>query len=68
VSRDVPAATQALIESRRVQIVAGRFHPFAAPLVDNEGKVRLTRGTLDDAAITTMNWFVRGVVGSVPKP
>jgi simple sugar transport system substrate-binding protein len=68
VSRDVPAATQALIESRRVQIVAGRFHPFAAPLVDNEGKVRLARGTLDDAAITTMNWFVRGVVGSVPKP
>jgi simple sugar transport system substrate-binding protein len=68
VSRDVPAATLALVDSRRAQIVAGRFQPFSAPLVDNEGKVRLARGALDDVAITTMNWFVRGVVGSVPKP
>ena len=48
--------------------MAGRFQPFTGPLVDNDGKVRLARGTLDDAAITTMNWFVRGVAGSVPKP
>ena len=68
IARDVPVATQALIESRRAQIVAGRFAPFSGPLVDNEGKVRLARGALDDAAISTMNWFVRGVSGSVPKP
>jgi simple sugar transport system substrate-binding protein len=30
--------------------------------------VRLVRGALDDASINTMNWFVQGVVGSVPKP
>jgi simple sugar transport system substrate-binding protein len=66
--RDVPAATRALIDARRDQIVAGRFQPFSGPLVDNEGRVRLARGALDDAAISTMNWFVRGVAGSVPKP
>ena len=49
-------------------IVAGSFKPFAAPLVDNEGHVRLARGALDDAAIGAMNWFVQGVVGAVPKP
>ena len=64
----VPASVQALVEARREAIVAGRFKPFSAPLVDNEGRVRLARGALDDASIATMNWFVRGVVGSVPKP
>ena len=64
----VPASVQALVETRREAIVAGRFKPFSAPLVDNEGRVRLARGALDDASIATMNWFVRGVVGSVPHP
>ena len=64
----VPADVQALIEARRKAIMAGSFKPFSAPLVDNAGQVRLARGALDDAAIGTMNWFVQGVVGSVPKP
>jgi len=68
VSADVPAPTRALVEARREAIVAGRFQPFSAPLVDNDGKVRLAAGSLTDAQIATMNWFVRGVVGSVPKP
>ncbi|MEP7296171.1 MAG: BMP family ABC transporter substrate-binding protein [Burkholderiales bacterium] len=68
ISADVPAQVQALIETRRKAIVEGRFKPFAAPLVDNEGKVRLAAGALDDASIATMNWFVRGVAGAVPKP
>ncbi len=65
---DVPAPVRALIETRRKAIVEGRLQPFVAPLVDNEGTVRLARGQLDDASISTMNWFVRGVIGSVPKP
>jgi basic membrane protein A len=68
VAADVPASVQAFVEARRQAIVAGRFQPFEAPLVDNEGRVRLARGALDDASIATMNWFVRGVVGSVPRP
>ena len=68
VNVDVPAPVQALIEARRKAIVGGSFKPFAAPLTDNEGRVRLAQGALDDASIASMNWFVRGVVGSVPKP
>jgi simple sugar transport system substrate-binding protein len=63
----VPADVRALVEARRVAIEAGRFRPFAAPLVDNQGSLRLQRGALDDAAIATMDWFVQGVVGSVPR-
>jgi len=68
VAGDVPAPVRALVETRRNAIVEGRLQPFVAPLVDNEGTVRLARGQLDDASISTMNWFVRGVIGSVPKP
>jgi len=63
----VPADVRALVDTRRQAIVAGRFKPFSAPLVDNEGKVRLASGSLDDAAIAAMNWFVEGVVGSMPR-
>jgi basic membrane protein A and related proteins len=68
IGADVPVPVRSLVEARRTAIVDGRFKPFSAPLTDNEGTLRLAQGALDDAAIATMNWFVRGVVGSVPKP
>jgi simple sugar transport system substrate-binding protein len=68
IATDVPSATRALIETRRKSIIDGSLKPFAAPLTDNEGHLRLAKGSLDDAAIGAMNWFVEGVVGSVPKP
>ena len=68
VAADVPGPVKALVEARRQAIVDGRFAPFSAPLIDNEGKTRLAKGALDDAAIASMNWFVQGVVGAVPKP
>jgi simple sugar transport system substrate-binding protein len=64
----VPQDVRALLESRRRAIVGGSLKVFAAPLTDNDGKVRLATGALDDASISTMNWFVQGVVGSVPRP
>ena len=64
----VPADVAALVESRRVAIASGVFKPFSGKLVDNEGRVRLADGALDDHAIATMNWFVQGVAGSLPKP
>jgi len=67
-SPELPEATRRLVETRRDEIESGRLRPFAAPLVDNEGRTRLAQGALDDAAIAGMNWFVQGVVGSVPKP
>ena len=64
----VPAPVRERIEARRKDIVAGRFKPFGAPLADNLGVVRLASGELDDRAIASMNWFVKGVVGAVPRP
>jgi simple sugar transport system substrate-binding protein len=64
----LPEAVRRRIDAKRADIVAGRFKPFGAPLVDNAGVTRLAQGALDDRAISGMNWFVAGVVGAVPKP
>jgi simple sugar transport system substrate-binding protein len=63
----LPAATRSGLQSRRAAIVAGTLRPFVAPLVDNAGALRLASGALDDAQIKAMDWFVEGVIGTVPK-
>jgi len=63
----LPEAVRSGVQSRRAAIVAGSLKPFAAPLRDNAGAVRLASGSLDDAQIKAMDWFVEGVVGTVPK-
>ena len=61
-------ATVQLVAARAGAISAGTLHPFAGHIVDNEGRERQARGSMSDADIATMNYFVAGVVGSVPKP
>jgi len=63
----VPKDVAALVDSKRRAIVAGSLKPFSGPLVDTDGRTRLAKGALDDASIATMNWFVQGVAGSLPK-
>ena len=64
----VPNDVAALVDAQRSALLAGRLKPFSAPLVDTDSTLRLATGSLDDAAIASMNWFVQGVAGSVPKP
>jgi len=62
----VPADVAALVREREADIVGGRFHPFSGRIVDRQGRVRLQGGVMADGQIQTMNWFVDGVVGSLP--
>jgi basic membrane protein A and related proteins len=55
------------LERRLQAIASGKFHPFSGPLKDNEGLERLASGSLSDAPLGTMNYFVASVQGSVPK-
>jgi basic membrane protein A and related proteins len=64
---DVPKDTAALVQSRHAEIVAGRFHPFAGRIVDSNGNVRQASGVMGDDVIARMDYFVQGVIGSVPK-
>ena len=64
----VPANVVKAVRAREADIIAGRFHPFAGRLVDQAGRERQAGGTMDDATLSRMNWFVQGVSGTLPKP
>lgn len=49
------------VEQSQAALVAGRLHPFSGRLVDGKGRVRLSSGSLSDADIQAMDWFVDGV-------
>ncbi|MDC8757335.1 BMP family ABC transporter substrate-binding protein [Janthinobacterium fluminis] len=61
----VPAEVRKFLAAREKELVSGALTPFAGPLKDNEGKVRLDKGTLGDEALNKMDYFVEGVVGKV---
>jgi basic membrane protein A and related proteins len=61
----LPADVTRRLAQREADIVAGRFAPFSGPLSDNQGRLRLAGGVMDDAQIARMDWFVRGVVGDL---
>jgi basic membrane protein A and related proteins len=64
---DVTPALAARVRAREADIAAGRFHPFSGRLVDTAGSVRQSSGTMDDARLAGMDWFVQGVSGSLPR-
>ena len=62
-----PTAQKALSQ-KRDDIVSGKFNPFAGPIVDQSGAVKVAAGkSLSDAELLRLNWFVQGVDGSLPK-
>jgi basic membrane protein A and related proteins len=61
----VPEEVRQLVEERKAQIIAGDERIFAGPLSDQAGTVRVPEGELmTDEQLLSMDWFVRGVVGS----
>lgn len=62
-----PTAQKALSQ-KRDDIISGKFNPFAGPIVDQSGAVKVAAGkSLSDAELLRLNWFVQGVDGSLPK-
>ena len=44
--------------------------PFAGPVNDNTGAMKVAAGTAmtdKDPAFNSVNWYVQGIDGSVPK-
>lgn len=64
----VPADVAKLVADRRQAIAAGTLAPFAGPLQDSTGVTKLPAGaTLTDQQLMTINWYVAGIEGAVPK-
>lgn len=64
----VPADVAQLFEQKKQAIADGTLVPFAGPLKDNTGALKVPAGkamTVDE--LVAFNWFVEGVAGSIPK-
>lgn len=61
----VDADTQALINTKKDEIIAGTFAPFTGPLKNQAGKQILADGEKAElGSLLSMDFFVEGVVGS----
>ncbi len=50
------------------EIKAGTLHPFAGPVVDQDGKTRVAAGTsMPDDELGKMDYYVQGVASKLPK-
>lgn len=62
-----PAAQKALSQ-KRDDIISGKFNPFAGPITDQSGALKVAAGkSLSDPELLRLNWFVQGVDGTLPK-
>lgn len=63
----VSATTKAAIAKKMAALRSGKFHVFTGPLYDQKGKVKVPAGktlkVLPD--LYSMQWLVKGVIGSV---
>ena len=63
----VPDSVKAKVEETR-KALAGGMKIFKGPLYNQEGKLALAEGkTLTDAEMLKIDYFVKGVVGNLPK-
>ena len=63
----VPNDVKQFVLARETELVAGTLTPFDGPVKDNEGKVRLDKGHMNDDGLNKMDYFVEGVAGKLPK-
>lgn len=68
ITPEAPKAVVDDINAVYAKMEKKQFNVFTGPVVDNEGKTVLAQGQqADDQHLTTMNYFVKGVVGKVPS-
>ena len=63
----VPQDVQDLVAQTKADLESGKVVVFKGPLQDQNGNVKVAAGqVLTDDAMSSVDWFVKGVVGS-PK-
>lgn len=66
--KNVPQDVRDFVEQKKRDIIDGAFRVFDGPLYDQDGNLRAGEGeTLSDEDIFSMDWFVQGVSGTIPK-
>lgn len=66
--KDVKEDTKKLVASEKKKIIDGKWDVFTGPIKGQDGKVVVPQGKkLNDGEMLSMNWFVEGVEGTIPK-
>ncbi len=64
----IPADVKALVAKEQDEIAAGTLHPFAGPVLAQNGQVKVEKGrNMTDAELGAMDYFVQGVASTLPK-
>jgi basic membrane protein A and related proteins len=66
--KNVPDAVKKIVEDQKAKVLSGEIEIFKGPLYDQSGAVKVAVGTImPDQDILSANWFVKGVIGIIPK-
>ncbi|BCV22030.1 hypothetical protein [Moorella sp. Hama-1] len=56
------------MEQKKQEIAAGKGDVFWGEIKDQKGQVKVAKGDkMSDADMQGMNWFVEGVIGTIPQ-
>jgi basic membrane protein A len=67
-NKSIPVYVAKLFADKKQAIVDGKLAPFAGPIKDNSGAIKVPAGTtLTEQQLASLNWYVEGIEGSVPK-
>ena len=59
---------QAIVTAKRQDIIDGKFDPFTGPIADQSGNLKVKEGEkATDKMLLSIDWFVKGVQGTIPK-
>ena len=68
VDANAPADVKALVEEEKQTILGGDWDVFCGPINDQDGNEKVSDGQcMSDGDMLGMNWFVEGVVGTIPS-
>ena len=63
----IPADVQQKIADTRAAMAAGTFHPYTGPVKKQNGDLVVAEGAvMDDGGLWGMDYFVEGVIGTMP--
>ncbi|OAS16323.1 BMP family ABC transporter substrate-binding protein [Paenibacillus oryzisoli] len=64
----VPEDVKKLVDKGKADLVAGTLNPFSGPIKDQKGVVKIEAGAkLELDKLEATDYFVEGVIGSIPK-
>ena len=67
-TENAPADAQPKVDEAAAKIKSGDFEVFQGPINDQIGNIKVPEGSkLTDEEMLSINWFVEGVIGTIPQ-